>query len=252
MEKITFVVLAKSYKPGGRCIAGKVATYDKNNTLRIGSWVRPVPQDGTGHGSVTSGMYCYADGTEVRILDVVEVNKVSEIDVPGQPENFVFDESVRWKKITSLRAESIRNITDSVESIWHVQGAETNIVTAAYVQVGGISQSLCLIQPSSLYITLTNNYNEYESKFKKKIVAGFNYNGVRYDGLSVTCPSTRRIFTNQYPDDGGEAATLPLKKGDDYLLCVSLSPPFGGSQHHYKLVATIFDYDGYLQGNYQA
>ena len=44
MEKITFVVLAKSYKPGGRCIAGKLAKLQDDNTLLIGSWVRPVPK----------------------------------------------------------------------------------------------------------------------------------------------------------------------------------------------------------------
>ena len=252
MEKITFVVLAKSYKPGGRCIAGKIATLQENNTLNIGSWVRPVPNDGSGHGSLSEEMYRYEDGTEVRVLDVVEVNKVSEAVVPGQPENFVFDESKHWRKITSLRPDSITNISDSVESIWLEQGQETNIVTAAYDQSGGISQSLCLIKPLSLYVTLSNDYNDYEGRFKKKIIASFDYNGVRYEGLSVTCPSTRRIFTNQYPDEGREAVTLPLRKGDDYLLCVSLSPRFGGAQHHYKLVATIFDHDGYLQGTFQA
>lgn len=252
METITFVVLAKSYKPGGRCIAGKLATLQGNNTLQIGAWVRPVPNDGTGHSSLSEEMYRYEDGSEVRVLDVVEVGKVSTTAVPGQPENFVFDESKPWRKLTTLRADSITNILDPVESLWHEQGVDTNIVTALYDQSGGIIQSLCLIKPSSFVVTLSQDYNEYEGKYKKKIVAGFDYQGVRYDGLSVTCPSTRRIFTNQYPDEGGEAVTLPLRKGDDYALCISLSPRFGGAQHHYKLVATVFDFDGYLQGTYQA
>jgi len=252
MEKITFVVLAKSYKPGGRCIAGKLATLQGNNTLQIGSWVRPVPNDGSGHASLTEKMYRYEDGSEARILDVVEVNEVSKAEVPGQPENFVFDESTPWKKITSLRADSITNILDPVESIWHEQGVDTNIVTALYDQTGGITQSLCLIKPSSFVVTLSHDYNDYEGKFKKKIVASFVYEGVRYEGLSVTCPSTRRIFTNQYPAEGEDAITLPLKKGDDYAICISLSPRFGGAQNHYKLVTTVFDYDGYLQGTFQA
>lgn len=252
MEKITFVVLAKSFKPGGRCIAGKLATLQKNNTLQIGSWVRPVPNDGSGHGSLTGEMYRYEDGSEVRILDVVEVTKVSTTDVPGQPENFVFDEFSPWRKLTSLRADSITNILDPIENIWYEQGSDTNIVTALYDHFGGITQSLCLIKPSSFVVTLSQDYNDYEGKFKKKIVASFDYKGVRYEGLSVTCPSTRRIFTNQYPDKDGEAVTLPLRKGDDYVLCISLSPRFGGAQYHYKLVATVFDYDGYLQGTYQA
>jgi hypothetical protein len=67
MEKIRFVVLAKSYKTGGRCIAGKLVTLLKNNTLQFGPWVRPVPNDGSGHGSLTSDMYRYDDGSEVRV-----------------------------------------------------------------------------------------------------------------------------------------------------------------------------------------
>ncbi|MCA1772917.1 MAG: hypothetical protein LC677_10015 [Halomonas sp.] len=194
MEKITFVVLAKSYKPGGRCIAGKLATLQENNTLQIGAWVRPVPNDGIGHSALSEEMYRYEDGSEVRVLDVVEVDKVSIAEVPGQPENFVFDESKPWKKVASLRADSITNILDTVESIWHEQGVDTNIVSALYDQSGEIAQSLCLVKPSSFVVTLSHDYNDYEGRFKKKIVADFDYNGVRYEGLSVTCPSTRRIF----------------------------------------------------------
>ncbi len=102
-------------------------------------------------------------------------------------------------------------------------------------------------------ITLSNEFNDYEQRYKKKIVASFSYLGVNYENISVTCPSTRRILTNQYPNEGQEAVTMPLKKGgDDYVLCMSLSPRFGSDEHHYKLVATVFDFDGYLQREYAA
>lgn len=252
MEKITFVVLAKSYKPGGRCIAGKLAKLQDDNTLLIGSWVRPVPNDGKGYSALDEKMYRYKDGSEVRVLDVVEVDKVSIVNVPGQPENFVFDASKPWNKVSSLRADSITRIIDPIENIWSEKGMATNIVSAYYDESGGITQSLCLIKPSSFFVTLSQDYNEYERRFKKKIVASFEYKGVRYEGLSITCPSTRRMLANKYPAEGEAAITLPLRKGDDYALCISLSPRFGGAQQHYKLVATVFDYDGYLQGKYQA
>lgn len=252
MEKITFVVLAKSYKPGGRCIAGKLATITENNTLQIGTWVRPVANDGSGHGSLTEEMYRYQDGSEVKVLDVVEVTKISTTNVPGQPENFIFDESTPWRRIASLRADSITNILDPMDDIWYENGVDTNIVTPAYDLSGEIKQSLCLIKSTSLLITLAQEFNDYERKYKKKIFASFDYEGVRYEGLSVTCPSTRRIFSNQYPEEGQSPVTLPLRKGDDYVLCLSLSPRFGGAQNHYKLVAAVFDFDGYLQRTYQA
>ncbi len=55
-------------------------------------------------------------------------------------------------------------------------------------------------------LTTTNNVT------RKKIVASFSYLGVNYENISVTCPSTRRILTNQYPNEGQEAVTMPLKK----------------------------------------
>ena len=252
MEKIIFIVMAKSYKQGGRCIAGKLAVFGQNNTVQVGSWVRPVPNDGTGRGALTRQMYCYEDGSEVKVLDIVEVSKLCSIEVPGQPENFVVDESKSWKKIGSLRADTVPDIVDPIENIWLENDVSTNIVTSKFDQHNGVSQSLCLIRPTSLLITLCREYSGYEARYKKKIYASFDYLGVRYENFSVTCPSARRILSNQYPNEGESAIIMPLRKGDDYVLCLSLSPRFGDLQYHYKLVATVFDFDGYLQGTYQA
>lgn len=252
MENLLMVVLAKSYKPGGRCIAGRLVEYTGEKTVNVGRWVRPVANDNTGHGALTDQMYLYEDGTEVRVLDIVEIPILRHFPIAGQPENYVIDDSKRWKKISSLRAGSIPNISENIADVWNDPNAESHIVTANYDQNGLISQSLCLVKPGNLLITLSNEFNDYEQRYKKKIVASFSYLGVNYENISVTCPSTRRILTNQYPNEGQEAVTMPLKKGDDYVLCMSLSPRFGSDEHHYKLVATVFDFDGYLQREYAA
>lgn len=252
MENLLMVVLAKSYKSGGRCIAGRLVEFTGDNAVKIGRWVRPVANDDTGHGALTDQMYLYEDGTETRVLDIVEIPVIRHFPIAGQPENYVIDDSKKWKKISSLHAECIPRIVENIADVWNDHDAESHIVTANYDQEGLISQSLCLIKPSNLLITLSNEFNDYEHCYKKKIVASFNYSGVNYENISVTCPSTRRILKNKYPNEGQEPVTMSLRKGDDYVLCMSLSPRFGHDSHHYKLVATVFDFDGYLQREYTA
>lgn len=252
MDKILMVVLAKSYKPGGRCIAGKLVEYTDTNKVKIGDWVRPVADDGTGHGALTEEMYSYEDGVEVRVLDIVEIPISKPFPSNGQPENVAINDGVKWKRVGSLNAKSIPNLIENVESVWNDINAESHIVTASYEEKGLILKSLCLIKPVNFLITLSNEFNDYEQRYKKKISASFSYCGVNYENISVTCPSTRKILKNQYPKEGENPIIMPLKKGDDYVLCMSLSPRFGNQEHHYKLVATVFDFDGYLQREYAA
>ncbi len=250
MDNLLMVILAKSYKPGGRCIAGKLVEYTQTNHVKVGTWVRPVPNDGTGHSSLNTEMYEYSDGSEVKILDIVEIPIISHNPVAGQPENYVIDESKKWKKVSHLNATSIQNIIDNTNDIWLENGVPSNIVSAEYDKMGLINQSLYLIKPTNLLITLSNNYNDYEDHFKRAIQAQFDYQGNRYDNLSITCPATRRALTNQYPPEGGPPVIMPLRKGDNYFICVSLSPRFGHQENHYKLAVTFFDFDGYLQRTY--
>ncbi|MDW1637133.1 MULTISPECIES: dual OB domain-containing protein [unclassified Vibrio] len=250
MESVVMVLLAKSYKPGGRCIAGRKVEFIGEKEVALGDWVRPVADDGTGKGALTSDMYTYEDGTEARVLDIVEVPIVKAFPLDGQPENYVVDETKKWKKIDYLTDDSIPRVTEAVASIWNDTTTESNKVTAEYDEQGLVLQSLCLIQPKNFMVTLSNEYDDHEGEYKRKIVASFDYLNVSYANISVTCPAVRRILTNQYPQQGEDPITMSLNKGDNYILCMSLSPRFGREDIHYKLVATAFDYDGYLQRNY--
>lgn len=250
MSVLRMVILAKSYKPGGRCIAGKIAEYSDGKNVKLGKWVRPVPNTENCHDSLAEEMYQFEDGTDTKILDIVDIPVLDYCSVPGQPENIKIDQSQPWKKVGHLNPRSITKIADSPVQIWLEDEKSTNIVSSEYDEQGLITQSLYLIQPTNLLLTLSNNYNEYEEKYKRVIVASFDYAGIRYEGLSVTCPSIRKALTNKYPDEGEEETIMPLIKGDNYVICVSLAPRFGRDDVHYKVVATIFDYDGYLQREY--
>lgn len=252
MKNLLMVVLAKSYKPGGRCIAGRLVKYTVDKKVWVGSWVRPVADDETGHGALSNNMYCFEDGSEVKVLDIVEIPVTKHYPIEGQPENYVINSREKWIHKGSLRADSIPYITEKAGNIWNDPNSESHKVSATYNQSGLISQSLYLVKPSNLFMTLSNEFNNYKQKYKKKIVANFTYEDVNYQNISVTCPCVRRILTNRYPQEGQEPITFSLMKGDNYVLCMSLSPKFGSDNDHYKLVATVFDFDGYLQRKYAA
>jgi len=246
------VLLAKSYKPGGKCIAGKRVEYVEERKVKVCEWIRPVFDDGTGHGALPTASFTYQDGNEAKVLDIVEVTVKGKVSVAGQPENYIIDDTVKWKKISHLNAESIPNLKENTADIWNEVGVDSNIVTSDFDERGAISQSLYLIKPSNFEVTLSNDYNDFDRAYKRKIVAKFDYSDTTYENISITCPATRRILANQYPNEGEASKTLALNKGDDYILCMSLSPRFGNADQHYKLVATVFDFDGYLQRKYSA
>lgn len=250
MNEKTIVVLAKSYKPGGWCIAGKEVTKIENNQVTLGHWIRPVSNNDLNHNAITSDICRYSDGSEVKVLDIVTIPISSHSPVVGQPENYTVDDSKIWKKISILSAKSISSLVDSCEDIWLEDGGETDKVSSIYEMAVGISQSLYLIKPTELLVTLSNQYNDYTEEFKKKITSSFNYNNQYYENISITDPAIRKALSRQYPNDGEKNIIMALKNGDNYTLCMSLSPQFGDAMKHYKLVATIFDFDGYLQKNY--
>lgn len=247
MNSVTIVVLASSYKPGGRCIAGKLVSFIGGNMVSVGGWVRPVSNDSTGHGAIGEEVYRYVDGAEVRVLDIVEIPILRHNPTHGQPENYIINKNIRWKKVGAFNPSGVINILDNAPSLWCDMRSPSNIVSVEYDQNELISQSLYLIKPNKLHVTLCNNFDTYEHRWKRKIIADFYYRGVHYENLSITCPLTRRILANEYPAEGESPIKMSMVNDDNYALCVSLSPRFGSGLNHYKLVTTIFELTGCLQ-----
>jgi hypothetical protein len=55
--------------------------------------------------------------------------------------------------------------------------------------------------------------------------------------MSLTDPVASQEYANIFPAKDEPAKEVTLPHGDNYVLCVSLTPPFKGI--HYKVVATI-------------
>lgn len=87
MEK-QVIILTKSAKYGGLCVAGV--------DFITGEWIRLVTRGG---GQITRNIMRYQDGSSVEILDCVRVNILGSAATSIQPENVYLDTSKNIIKI---------------------------------------------------------------------------------------------------------------------------------------------------------
>lgn len=242
METKSIVLLANSYKPGGRCVAGKEVFLLDNGKWRLtDNWIRPVTNSAANNGSISSRHHLI-NHRDIILLDIVTIEFQAHTPDQGQPENWLIDESKQWTKAGHFKGSVIERLTDTPADLWvdTNPGIQVHEVGLAYEQAGNIHSSLELIKPTNFQIHLSNDYNPFQNKHKKESKVSFTYNGRNYNGISMTDTVMRGQLNAQYPspDDAHVIATLP-KGQDDYHICVSLSPIFEKTNKHYKLVAAV-------------
>ncbi|MHB1175582.1 MAG: dual OB domain-containing protein [Sulfuriferula sp.] len=247
MDWKTIVVLAKSYKNNKWCIAGRELIKAENGKYQIHGWVRPTSEEQ--HGAISSQQCILNIGREVQVLDIVRVPIAMHAPTSGQPENYRIDDST-WQYERIFPSGYLSKLIEKPINIWLEDEDESDSVSSIYVEQESINHSLFLIKPELLCVKLALNWNDHDQKYKGKMSAEFQYAGKAYSGLSITDPKVRKMLKNQFPEEGTEPRTVKLIKEDNYYLCVSLGPLFGYENRHYKFVAAIFDFDGYLQNNY--
>lgn len=250
MEWKTIIILAKSYKKGHWCFAGRELVKNSDEKYEVLGWIRPVSSDEDSQGSVFNEHSEYTSGEQAKVFDIVRIPFESHSPSPGQPENWLIDECEKWELISHHGSGNASYFQDAPKDLWLELGIETDRISLAYEATVPIVQSLNIIKPEEFYVTLSNELDTYEVKYKRHITADFIYNGTHYEHLSITDPKVRRMLRNQYPGEGEESKRIRLNHIDEYRLCVSLGPRFGKGDRHYKFVATIFDNDGYIQRTY--
>jgi len=243
------VVLAKSNKCNGYCIAGREVYLD-NEQYCLGSWMRLVSSDKASNGAIFDRHLNDTKGKAVNVLDVVSVPVDKEQVVPGQPDNILIDESRQWMVEGQLDPTEIKSFVDMPKHLWQEDDFASHIVSSAKDDINYVPQSLYLIKPDNLVFTLSHEFNGYKGSYERKIRVSFLYAKQQYCNLAMTDPKVKKMLGRKYPQAGAEPVQMTLLKGDNYYLCVSLTPRFGEQQFHYKIVATVFDFDGYLQGHY--
>lgn len=245
------VILAKSVKHGGWCIAGREILLDtQQNQFEItGGWIRPVSDDLSTHGALTDEHCRYLNGATPRVYDIVEVDFLGTQTESGQPENMLIA-GTPWRKLSKIDPRGIGGFNETPSSIWN-ECVGVDYVTESYVANGNVASSLVIIKPSQFIIELSNNFNTFKNRWIKGLRASFEYAGVQYNNITITDPAMKKMYSRQFPTEGEGPIHKTLLAGDDCYLCLSLGPAFPENHNrHHKLVATVLGFDGYMQERY--
>ena len=219
------VILANSYKPGGRCVAGVELLDDGDQ----GDWIRPVSAH-EGHG-LSDRERRYADRSEPALLDIVTVQLVRHVPLGFQVENWLVDGSTRFRSDRYVPRQGLETLVDLPAALW-ANGHSTNygvndFVPEQLAQKG--RGSLFLIQVPGVEIwSRTNDFSG-----KPEWWSEFRYGGTLYR-LKVTDP----IYRDRYNDIDGKRYVI-----ENPYLTVSLGEPF--HEKCSKLVAAIIEPEEY-------
>lgn len=215
------VCLANSRKHNGRCIAG-IEIVDR----RPSGWVRPV-SDRPG-SEVSEDERHYRDGSEPKVLDLMEVSLLNPCPDGYQAENWLLDATEWWVRRGQVTWSTLATLADEDEPLWPDDAPSTfhganDRVRAE--QANNFDDSLRLIQVTDLTIRVLNQTTPSGSR--RRVQGDFTYLGTKY-GLAVTDP----LVTAQY---------LAFENGDhrvgECFLTISLGELFDG--YAYKLIAAV-------------
>lgn len=163
--KKTILVLANSVRRGCHCIAGREVSRHGGG-WHYGPWIRPVSKQG--EGEVPEKECLYADGTQPAVLDIAEVTLMHNQGCAFQPENWVIDSSVRWKKIYTISSNILTNTEERPSHLWYRLGERSDrIHTTVAVESLNPFQSLCLFRPNNLKFRVWEAVDEFRGSPRK-------------------------------------------------------------------------------------
>jgi hypothetical protein len=223
-EVKTIVCFANSRKISGRCIAGR--EWDGEN---FGKWVRPIGS--TPKGELYSERH-YGDGSEPKLLDVIELGLLGEKPRGCHVEDQLVEPGRRWRKLGTIsEIDAVRAIDISKGPLWIDGDSSSNGVNdrISPEEAEKLNGSLLLVQPAEVTLILSIE-GAYFGNPRRRVRAHFEFDGTGYV-IAVTDPVIEREFANEV---SGAAQTLYSP-----LLCVSISEIFEKQNAHYKLVAGI-------------
>ena len=205
-QNIDVVILTKSIKNGGYCVAGI--------NVNTSEWVRCISNDTYSHGALSDQDMQYENGTSCEVLDVVRVPIIEEMPSLHQPENILIDETEYWEKLHSLSIEDIVEL--------HPAEIHTNLLGNKYPyiteeRIHTVNHSLVLIKARNLVIT---HPRAHSTK------AEFAYRYDVYENMSVTDPDYYNSPEQTYIDEA--------------ILVISLPDTPYQERKYYKFIAKIF------------
>lgn len=215
----TIVCFANSRKDGRRCVAGKTWTRQG-----CGTWVRPVSLDPS--RAVLPALLAYQDGTQPRVLDIVQVPLDSALPEGHQQENALMNPDYLWVKTGQVRAANVSQWLDTPHSLWTLNSQSSGMVNNRVPAALRPQTSLYLVSVPKLLIKLIAAPLPNQP-YRRVVVGEFVYLGVNY----------RLHVTDVEVEAQCRAHPLRALTFANVALCVSLGNCF--HQHYYKLIASV-------------
>ena len=216
------VCLANSRMWGGSCVAGKELLIGG----KIGGWIRPVGAiEGEG---LPPWIRQYSNGSEPRLLDIIEVPVLDMAPAGHQQENWLVDESRSWTKVGDLSSKVLPNLADPVDRLWiDEEGTTSGLNDRFAVEMADtIEDSLRLLRVAKLDLKVWQPGKDFGNE-TRRVYGRFWVSDTEYQ-LSVTDPEIEREYLAQ---PNGYCSI------ESCYLTVSLGKPYKGDI--YKLIAAV-------------
>ena len=213
--KKTVLILTKSAKTGGYCVAG----IDVNTR----QWIRLVTDNAEVHNSLTDDNMVCSNGRICNKLDVVEVEFIRNAPAPHQPENALINQAVPFRYLYSYESieHALRQLNIRPIEPQYLYGSSSRCISSD--NIDSYRCSLCLFKVHDLEIqnSATNG---------KRNKVGFSYHGSSYNQFSMT---DRDYYFRSSPDSISEA----------YIVASIPTVPFELNDSYYKFVSAIYPSD---------
>jgi hypothetical protein len=185
------------------------------------------------HEEVSEYERQYEDGSDPRVLDVIDVPVLDPRPKGSQRENWLLDPDHYWTRSARATWPDLAVLVDPIEPLWigglHTYNGLNDKIPL--VQAGAIRSSLRLLHVKELELCVFKP-GEAFGNTKRRVQGRFRHGPHEYH-LWVTDPVYERAFLAK--EDG------EYRLGECFLT-VSLGEPFNDACH--KLIAAIIERDG--------
>lgn len=211
MEK-KIIILTKSKKHSGYCVAG--IDYE------TGEWIRLVSSDLETEGAVPWEDLQCSNGETLEVYDIIMCRLLRKCGTIVQPENCLYDETVKWKKVGKSNLDEVIKI-HGYDSVEYVFENEDTKLPDDWIFSGNPSLCLLIVKDASIWVKTFEN---------KKISLNFTYDDIQYKYMSISQIDLLNYYRNK-TDDSYPLGTVTV--------VFSLTDKYYWNGKYYKVVAQI-------------
>ncbi len=217
------VCLANSRKLSGRCIAGR----DIIDGLP-GGWIRPVST--REHQKVSEYERQYKDGSDPRLLDIIDIPVQKHQPEDYQQENWLLDPEYYWRKVAKYSWNNLQKLSETEGTLWRNGDSSYNGKNdrIPLQEAKDETSSLKLVHVDKLSLHVSAPGAAFGDS-KRRVQGQFRFGDNDY-ALRITDPDIERAYLKR--EDGN------YNLGECYLT-ISLGEPY--KSYCYKLIASVME-----------